>query len=307
MESRPPISVVVPTRDRPDLLDGCLQAVRAALQAGDELIVVDSASTDERVRKVALANEAVYVRCERPGASRARNEGWRHATNEIVAFIDDDVHVDPEWAHAVARTFAAHPEAAFLTGRVGFPGPIRPRFAVAEIKVSEPFTIDRTTARDSGHGANFAAQRGALERVGGFDELLGAGGVFPAAEDKDLMDRLLGAGLVGRYEPSAYVIHLPWRSRREIVGLNWNYGLGSGVRMTKLIKTDRSRVPSQAKDLFWTWGLADFATSIRQGDKYLALVVAIRMTGMVLGIVWAIPTRVRNGHFQPVHPLLRRR
>jgi GT2 family glycosyltransferase len=205
--------------------------------------------------------------------------------------------VDEEWAEAIGRTFDDYPDIAFVTGSIGYPPGLRPQFPVAEFLLPDPFPIDGDYPGDPGHSANFAVRRAALEQIGGFDELLGAGAKYLAAEDKDLFDRLFAAGLHGRYEPRASTIHLDWRTRNEVIRLNWTYGLGAGVRMTKLLKTNASRLPRQAKLLFWTWGLADLGRSIKWRSKYLTLVVTVRMIGMVAGILWALPAPVRNGHF----------
>jgi glycosyltransferase involved in cell wall biosynthesis len=295
---RRPISVVVPTRDRADFLDGCLKGLRVALDDADELIVADSASRDQRVRDVAEANDATYVRCEQPGASRARNEGWRRARHDIVAFIDDDILVDEDWANALVRAFDEYPDAAFVTGQVDFPRDEWIEYPVAVLIEPEPFSIDRDCAVDPGHGANFAARRRALEAVGGFDELLGAGAKFPAAEDKDVMDRLISSGERGQYDPRISVLHVPWRSRREIVRLTWTYGLGSGVRMAKLLKTDRSRVLQQVKLTFWTWAGVELRRARHHHNKFLAVLVLERTLAMFLGLAWALPARVRDGHFR---------
>ncbi|MDP9181294.1 MAG: glycosyltransferase, partial [Actinomycetota bacterium] len=74
--SRPAVSVVVPTRDRPGFLRSCLAAITPLLGPGDELVVVDSASADRAAVAAEVTPPAVLVRVERPGASRARNAGW---------------------------------------------------------------------------------------------------------------------------------------------------------------------------------------------------------------------------------------
>ena len=77
---RAPLSAVVPTRDRVGLLERCLAALRAELTESDEILVVDSASGDAAA-VAAAAHEAgaTLVRCDRAGASLARNAGWRAA------------------------------------------------------------------------------------------------------------------------------------------------------------------------------------------------------------------------------------
>ncbi|HZY76948.1 MAG TPA: glycosyltransferase, partial [Jatrophihabitantaceae bacterium] len=76
-----PVTVVVPTRDRPGQLETCLASLRAALDESDELVVADSASLDpDAVAAVARGAGATLVRCARPGVGRARNAGWRAGT-----------------------------------------------------------------------------------------------------------------------------------------------------------------------------------------------------------------------------------
>jgi GT2 family glycosyltransferase len=73
-----------------------------------------------------------------------------------------------------------------------------------------------------------AAYRSALATVGAFDERLGPGSRFPAAEDNDLGFRLLEAGFRIIYEPRAIVYHRAWRPRRDYLKVRWLYGRGKG-------------------------------------------------------------------------------
>jgi hypothetical protein len=92
-----------------------------------------------------------------------------------------------------------------------------------------------------GHGANMAFRRRALQEIGGFDEVLGAGGPLRAGEDKDAVWRLLCSGRKGVYVPDAVVEHVSWRSRRQAVRLAYGYGLGWGALSAKAIRSDRER------------------------------------------------------------------
>src|SRR2546423_9614749 len=116
------MTVVVPSRDRSELLAGCLDALRRELLPADELVVVDSASRDAtRVGTTVERFHARVVRCERPGASLARNRGWRSAAHDAVAFIDDDVRVAPGWRKAAGDILHTTPGTAFFTGRLEAP------------------------------------------------------------------------------------------------------------------------------------------------------------------------------------------
>jgi glycosyltransferase involved in cell wall biosynthesis len=297
MTERPPLSVVVPTRDRPHLLSGCLQALRAALGPSDELIVVDSASYGSGTHRVATDYGAEVVRCDKPGASLARNSGWRHARHALVAFVDDDVRVEAGWAGALADAMASHPDASFVTGRIGVPAGANPEFPLALMVVEQPMRVDAATPNPIGHTANVAVRREALERIGGFDDLLGAGGRYRAAEDQDLFDRIFSSGATGYYEPRARATHEPWRTRRDILRLEWSYGFGTGARLVKLLKFDRRRVRRVFDDNVVAV-VKDLRNAIRIRFKFKILVTCVRLVATVAGFAAALPFRVRDGHLQ---------
>ena len=275
----PPISVVVPTRDRPDHLDRCLAALRAALRPEDEVVVVDSAS--------AVPIAGATVRCDRPGASHARNAGVAAATHSIIAFVDDDVRVQAGWPGAIAGAFA-DPSVAFVTGRL-----IAPPDVVAERPVAIkddvlPARLDASAVGTLGHGGNFAVLRSVFDAVGGFDEALGPGARFRAAEDLDVFDRLLRAGFVGRYEPVALAWHEQWRDRRALLALDFAYGVGAGARLAKLSRCDRHRARIAAEDWVWRSGVRDGVLgSLRQRHEFGAVTALTRLFGTGVGFAAA--------------------
>src|SRR3569623_2247803 len=104
--ARPRASVVISTRNRPDKLRRCLEAVGKAVGADDEIIVVDSASTaPEIVAEIARSIGARIYRCEAPGSSRARNLGVAHSARAVIAFTDDDALVDAGWLDCLTKPF----------------------------------------------------------------------------------------------------------------------------------------------------------------------------------------------------------
>lgn len=297
-ERRDPVTVVIPTRDRPDQLRAAVGAARAGIDEHDELIVVDSASVDAAaVAGVAAAAGVTLIRCEQPGASRARNAGWRAAANDVIGFVDDDVRVEPGWAAAMARCLAAHPDASFVTGRID-PDNTGSTMTVAVKDDEEPRDFGLADGGVIGHSASLALRRTVLVEIGGFDESLGAGARFLGAEDTDLFDRLLGSGHTGRYEPAARATHEQWRRIRQWVRLQHSYGVGGGARLAKLVRTDRRRLRVAMRDDLWTWGVAQLPGEMVRGDGYRALGTVLRLLGVARGFVTAIVVPVDDGHFR---------
>ncbi len=298
--SRPPLTVVIPTRDRPGQLASCLATVMTAVGPDDEVLVIDSASRDPAaVAEVATDAGARLLRTERPGASLARNLGWRAAANERIAFVDDDVRVDPGWADAMVAALAV-PGTHWVTGLVGMrPEETSTALPAATLVESEPKILDGSTGEHPGHSANLGIHRAAADRVGGFDERLGPGRPFEAAEDVDLFDRLLTAGLHGRYDPSVRATHEQWRTRRERMRLDWGYGKGSGARLAKLVRLDRRRARLVYRVTVVDWGVGSLLRDLHARHEYLSLVDVVRLAGMATGFVRALVIPLRDGHLRP--------
>src|SRR5579862_7549706 len=97
-----PASIIIPTRERPDYLAVALASVMPqARAAGAEVIVVDDAPGGSAAA-VARDAGARYIALESShGLNVARNAGVAAADGELLAFIDDDVEVDPGWLSAL--------------------------------------------------------------------------------------------------------------------------------------------------------------------------------------------------------------
>ena len=214
-------AVVVCTRDRPDQLRRCLEALGKLERQPDELVVVDNGSEGHATREAAIGAGATYVLEPRPGLSNARNAGIAATAADIVAFTDDDVVVHPEWLGRLLAGFTV-PEVMSVTGLV-LPATLETAAAVAFEDLVGGFGQGFRT-REFGHewflrhrrrtphvwklgaGASVAFRRGAFDRVGGFDPRLGAGAAG-CSEDSEIWYRLLSGGWCVRYEPGAVVHH----------------------------------------------------------------------------------------------------
>jgi glycosyltransferase involved in cell wall biosynthesis len=87
------VTVVIPTRNRRDLLLRTLHSVLRQREVDLSVVVVDEASTDgsaDAVRHVADGRVRVVRHSTCQGVARARNTGIEHAATPWVAFVDDD-------------------------------------------------------------------------------------------------------------------------------------------------------------------------------------------------------------------------
>lgn len=100
------ISIVIPVYNEAEQLDACLQAIAAQTVQPLEVIVVDNNSTDG---SAAVAERFDFVRVlrePRQGVVHARTRGFNAARGDIIARIDADSLLAPDWVASVRRVFA---------------------------------------------------------------------------------------------------------------------------------------------------------------------------------------------------------
>ena len=239
MLALPPVSIVIPTRDRPELLRRTVQSVLDGDSLPAEIVVVDQSSGP----RVALpAGESVEIRrleLSSRGLSRARNAGVAAATHDVIVMIDDDVRVQPDWLRRLVDALLAAPAGTVVTGTVAAPT-TTDGFVPSTTSRTEPETFFGRQPGDFLFGGNMAMRRAVFEQVGPFDERLGAGALFASAEDNDWGYRLLEAGCEIAFVPEAVVVHYGTREGRDLLTLDWAYGRGQGAFYAKHMSlTDR--------------------------------------------------------------------
>jgi glycosyltransferase involved in cell wall biosynthesis len=103
------VAVVVPTRDRPERLERCLEALAGA-RNGIEFTayICDSSRGDNAARVAELCRRHSFVelvRHDRIGATAARNVGVKACDAELVVSVDDDVYIAPDAIDALLRAY----------------------------------------------------------------------------------------------------------------------------------------------------------------------------------------------------------
>jgi GT2 family glycosyltransferase len=235
-DQAPPISVVICTCDRPDTLERAVHSVLAQEYPNFELIVLDQSrddGTEKIVRAFADQDSRVrYCRLAERGLSRAYNRGVSEARHELLAFTDDDCLAARGWLTAVADACAEHPDAGLIYGQVLGPLEAEAHRSDGEIPTLPIRRLERLSRRDGfrvfGMGANFAARRSTVQRLGGFDEVLGGGGPLQSAQDFDFAYRVYRDGGVILLDPRVIVHHYGFRSNAEWPATVGSYGVGVG-------------------------------------------------------------------------------
>jgi glycosyltransferase involved in cell wall biosynthesis len=266
----------------------------------DELIVVDSASTDAEVAVVAADIADSVVRTALPGLGRARNAGWTLARRDIVAFTDDDCAPAAGWTADLVEglgDFRGFVFGSVLAGGSGTP------LSVTTEETGRSFDRrDLEHPTSFGHGANFACRVDALRDIGGFDDQLGAGGRFRAGEDTDIAVRMLAAGWPGGFDPRPTVTHELWRGRREALRVVFNYGIGSGACAVKA-RALGVNAPLLRRELV-DRGLAQAWRDLRNRYEFGVVVSLVRTAGVAVGGWQARRLPVVDGRFLAPDPTL---
>lgn len=239
----PNSSLIICTRNRPQLVLDTIHSVLAGNQTPRELIVIDQ-SEAPNPQLFALAGDGRcpirHIATPTVGLGKARNIGIAQAHFPILVFLDDDVYVAPDWLEQIVGALLESGERCVVTGQV------LPVTTDARDGFAPSTKIDETPASFVGRpgadllwGNNMAMFSSVVDAVGLFDERLGTGARFPSSEDNDFGFRLLEAGYVIRYAPEAKVYHRAWRPYRDFWSLEWSYGVGQGGFYAKHLRIAR--------------------------------------------------------------------
>ena len=214
----PRVSVVVCTYNGSRTIRDCLDGASRLAYPDYEVIVVDDGSSDATA-VIARQYDCRLIQTENRGLASARNSGLAAATGDIIAYLDDDAHPDPDWLTYLAATF-------LRTGYAGVGGPnIAPPGdgPIAECVARAPGGPVHVlvTDREAEHipGCNMAFRKSCLDAIGGFDPQFRTAG-----DDVDVCWRLQERGWTLGFHPAAMV----WHHRRNSVRAYWRQQIGYG-------------------------------------------------------------------------------
>ncbi len=229
IEGNPEVSIIIPTKDRSDILRKCIETIKKkTIYNNYEIIIVDNNSKDIRtkdyLKNISKLNNIKTLKYENPfNFSAINNYAARNSNSEYLLFLNNDVEViSPEWLsamleHAQRRDVGAvgcklaYPNntiqhAGVILGVTGTPG--LPGVAGHSHKhlpneargyFHRPHTIQDLSAVTA---ACMMVRKDVFEKVGGFDENLGV-----AFNDVDLCLKIRQKGYLIVYTPYAKLYH----------------------------------------------------------------------------------------------------
>lgn len=115
-------SVVIATRNRPDMLEDCLRSLALQTLPALEILIVDASDNEASLavceqNSAALGSSLRHTRAAVMGTSPQRNQGAQAASGDLLVFVDDDAVLEPDFLAALCDAFEA--DQAGTLGGVG--------------------------------------------------------------------------------------------------------------------------------------------------------------------------------------------
>jgi N-acetylglucosaminyl-diphospho-decaprenol L-rhamnosyltransferase len=218
------VDVVVVSYNSEAHLRGCVEPLAGL--PGVSVVVVDSASGDASLERVADLDVDTVPLAENRGFAHGCNAGWRRGSAPYVLFLNPDARIGVDALERLGAVLDENAAVGAVAPRIleadgsldyslrRFPR-LRTTYAQAlflhrffpradwsDEVVRDPSAYKRRWSPDWVSGACLLVRRDALEALGGLDE-----GFFLYCEDIDLCRRLRNAGYDVRFEPEAEAVH----------------------------------------------------------------------------------------------------
>ena len=228
------VSVVIPTKDRADLLDNCVRGIYETNAAGGfEVIVIDNGSVQRSTTAWLCEAKRRFERFRVVPApqpynwSRLNNIGAAHAEGDVLVFLNNDtVPRSVDWLARLADV-ACRPDVGlvgalllYAAGTIqhagvvtGFSGCVDHIYKGVLPSDDNHMFVPPTAVRNVSAvtGACMAVSRRVLDTIGPFDE-----GYRVAGGDVEICLRALTKGFLNVYLPEVELLHLESQSRSPI-------------------------------------------------------------------------------------------
>jgi glycosyltransferase involved in cell wall biosynthesis len=241
-DAPPLLSIVISTR-RQEItsIEKTLRSILSSDLSSAEVIIVNQlpeTPITELIQNLDDQTTDLAIRCiniRQQGVSRGRNEGWRGARGDWVLFLDDDVILPKNFYSVIrqrlqedrSRDISFFGKVLTLEGGKNYL-----KRSILRTRSLHLFNFDSVCS------VGLIFNRRILQAMGGFDTEFGTGGRYGAAEESDLIIRMLDLGYDFEYLPEFRVYHPPSSVQPQKSRL---YGSGLGALYRKHMRPWRAR------------------------------------------------------------------
>jgi glycosyltransferase involved in cell wall biosynthesis len=206
------ISVIIPIYNGSSTIGRCLEAVFASCFGSYEVVVVDDCSDDDSAEIIGNFPCRLVRLGKRSGAARARNEGARQSSGEILFFIDADCLIGENTLLLVDRTITGNEHIVF--GGTYTPLPFDRDFFSIFQSIFINYSETKKNRPDYIASHAMVIERKLFLKHGGFPEVF-----LPIIEDVEFSHRLRKSGTTLLMNPEIMVTHIfnftLWKSLRN--------------------------------------------------------------------------------------------
>jgi GT2 family glycosyltransferase len=300
MESN--IAVAICTRNRGK--DALIAIASLQQNPGDfPIFIVDQSTEKESKELLESLSGIVYLPTNTIGLSIARNialEAARQLRIDILLFTDDDCTVPTNYVASMASEFAHSPTVALVYANVLAGQHDSARGIIPTYERHDHIQVQTLPQKKNawGIGAAMGVRVASMEKIGGFDPLLGAGATYPAGEDWDIALRALLLGYSIIETNAVSVMHHGFRSYEEAATLNQRDGIGGGAAMGKLLRLRPKEIAPLFLYAFWQFFFWPSFRLLLHLERPRGIGLAFAFLRGVL-LSWHVPTEPSTLRFKP--------
>lgn len=297
-ETKPRLSVVIPTLGRPLLVRTVESLIRSS--GFDQMEVIVSGRISEgpvldEVKRFCVQHAQIRnlpVSFETGDSSEKKNAGMRASRAELVAFLDDDVVVAPDWPERMISSFE-QPDVGLVSGPALVPEGVSLMTRLAGLALSSAaagYVSERYLKGQSGLrqidwsriiGCNMVYRAKVIEEIGSFDP------AFWPGEEMIAAFRTKQRGYVLLFNPEAYVYHYP---RQSLVRF-WKQIWGYGATRVRLVRAGTEFEPTTVVPGAWVFSLLVFGLGAIFSKGFLILLI-LDLVAYALADLWITLAKV---------------
>lgn len=201
------VSLIIPTYNREEDLVLSIQCALKQDYKDLEILVIDQTKNHKPETTKFLEenlSRAKWIRPSFASITKARNEGIRQSSGEIIVMIDDDTEFAPDF---ISEHVKAHEKYDIVQGRVqeeGSPVHKHPTWVTSRLKFTGGNNCLQDGIANTITGCNFSFKRSLYEKIGPFDERFQGTAIH---EDGDFGHRAHKAGFKVFFATNAKLFH----------------------------------------------------------------------------------------------------